>query len=209
MYTQYKWVYVGHTVLPAPGCCCKSAPHFHRLAWSHLGYYYQHGTRQWSAHLLYSWEERSLIEKGEGRRERGEVRCCSRTVVLMYSCGPASVIKQHFPAFSSICCLSPCFINDKHGLQHKQMSAALTNQDLLDLFCCCFAFACNFTWMEAGIILWQRRKICVSCFFPTGSRVDVFAMHGECDIKRVCGNVRPQSNACALSCVFEVNSSSR
>lgn len=102
-----------------------------------------------------------LMEKQKRRqvdKECGGVRHRSRTGVLMYSFGPATVIKQHFAAFSSICFLSLCFINDKHGRQHKQMSAVLANQDLLDAFCGCFAFGHNFTWKKAGIILGGEEK---------------------------------------------------
>lgn len=63
-----------------------------------------------------------------------EKRHLRRTAVLMYSFGPASVTKQYFSAFSSICFLSQCFINNQHGPQHKQMSVVLANQDLLDAF---------------------------------------------------------------------------
>lgn len=164
-----------HCVFTAPGNCCKSAPHFHQLAWSHPGYYSLHGTRQRSAHLFYSWK----MEKENGRqddKEHGGGRHRRRTVLLMYSFGPASVIKQHFSALCSIRFLSLCFINNKRGRQHKQMSVVSANQDLLDTLYCCFAFAYNFTWKKAGNILGREEK-CV--FFPTGLHVDVFAMQGN------------------------------
>lgn len=85
--SECMWV----TLFTAPGCSCKSAPHLHERPSSHPGYYYLHKTRQRSAHLF-----RCAREKQKGRqvdKERSGVR------VLVYSFGPAIVIKQHFAAF--------------------------------------------------------------------------------------------------------------
>lgn len=178
----------------AAGCCCKSAPHLSQLAWSHLGYYYLHGTRQSSSPVLFI-ENACLWKKRRGRgggnaREYGGERHCRKTVVLMYSFGPASVIKQYFSAFSNMF-PATVFHQWQTWLGNTYKWVVSANQDLLDAFLLLLVCIRLQLYLEEGR---QRRKMWIFFALVTSNRSVV---------------LQGLSNVCALSCVFEVNSSSR
>lgn len=108
-------------------------------------------------------------------KNMGGGRHCREAVVLMYSFGPASVIKPYFSAFSSICFLSLRFINDKHGRQLKQMSVVLANQDLLDAFCCCCSVFISLPGRRQALALAEKKNMW-NFFSANGLCVDVTAM---------------------------------